>query len=757
MPRLARYQRQVSPDVVTGPEGIGGNIAQALDSFGRDFQRTVDPMLAQRQANDIQSTIAGGGDVSPALGLTPMQLQRNAVAGRAYADRASLEVHNAATALHQQYDGSVPDGVDVAKYVGEFGSKLDEAAKPALERIPAAFRGAAEAQYQETRTRSVTQLQERAFEHQDRMHLANMKAADELDLNQLKTAARDGDAEAMGRYATSMATRRQEMVDAGLMPAQVAELEGVHVAGEVLGEKLYGDVLRGRGPSLEDVEAGKGEAAGLPLDLRDQLARQIRGYQAHQRAMASASRGEAKAGYKQAGVVANGYAKAIENNIPLDPNQQAEADGLIARERQARAAGLSTMPDAAFRNLEEASVVRNLTGDVVRGTVAEAQSALAKIDAYRPRDINEAGIKEKSRKVVEGFVADVTSDDPIGKLQQRGAFFRGLPPVDFSTPEAFAQTLAARGQTVEAASMQYGWELPPLAKLESEQFARAMDGWDVAQQSAALAALNAQGPAAGKIRADLSEKGSPTFAMAGTAAAAGDTATAEAMLRGNKIRAAKLYDAPPEAEKTSAIASSNIVGVLPPETAGEVVSAAEALVADAQSRGEELSMDAAIKKAGGHIVDYNGRSVALPFGVPSKSAFEDIVEQVDDSEIVGMGGTPEAAAAFRRGEAKLASLPGGKYLVAIPSVYGTNLAPFQFDPSKVAPKPAKPALEGLPITRAIVEASGDTASEVAKVVEKHPAVRLAKDAAKATGIMADLVSETAALLPDGELADPSGR
>ena len=82
--------------------------------------------------------------------------------------------------------------------------------------------------------------------------------------------------------------------------------------------------------------------------------------------------------------------------------------------------GKVPMDPDAYNRLRESYSVRMVTQPAVSGTVADAQAALLAIEGYQPKDGTEVAIREKSRKVVEGFIADLTGDDPIGKLAARG-------------------------------------------------------------------------------------------------------------------------------------------------------------------------------------------------------------------------------------------------------------------------------------------------------------------------------------------------
>ncbi len=302
----ARYQRSAAPEVPQYPRGYGDDgaqgfaIAEQLNRFRTQFGQAVDPMIADQQANATRQTIADGGDVAPALGLTPIQQARNAVAQQAYGDRLVTDVAGQIAALHQEFTG------DRMTDPENFAQKLDAYARPKLDAVPEAFRGAASEHFNTVRSRAVTQLQERAFAAEDDRNLKDMKAGDALDLDALTKAARDGDMQLADEAGQRMALRRQNMIDAGLMGPEVANLEAAKVADMAMGEKLYGDVMRGQGPSLEEVTAGKGAAEGLTLETRDRLAGQIRAQMAHQRSEAAHARGQAAAGLSARNDIAEG-------------------------------------------------------------------------------------------------------------------------------------------------------------------------------------------------------------------------------------------------------------------------------------------------------------------------------------------------------------------------------------------------------------------------------------------------------------------
>lgn len=422
----------------------------------------------------------------------------------------------------------------------------------------------------------------------------------------------------------------------------------------------------------------------MDLKSRDRLAARLQSELAHQRSEQNHALAVQAAAERANGNNAKALAKDIAAGVPLTPEQDATAKLYLG--------GKVPMDSDAYSALRESYTVRLVTQPAVSGTVADAQAALLRIENYQPKDGTEVAIREKSRKEIETFIADLTGDDPIGKLAARGGSFpNGLPPVDLSSPDAFAQSLAQRRAAVAPAEIKHGVDLPILSKSEAAQFGVTMAGWSVEQQSQALAAVEQQGPELASKTLEGLGKAAPTLAHAGYLRTQGDPDLSAAVLRGSKAVGAGLVKPPTDFEKTDALAESGITQVMPPDTAKQTLAAAEALRADYIARGEaDPGLSEAIKAVGGTTGTYNDGKVLLPFGVTDAGDFGDRIESVTDAEIIAMGGAPEHAQAIREGRATLRSVGAGRYLVRI----GANVLPFELDYAGISPKPVAPGLFG---------------------------------------------------------------
>lgn len=679
---LARYQRRALPEVVGYPRGYAGDgaentaIAEQLTAFREQFGRTVDPAIAASETNRTRQTIAEGGEVEPALGLTDLQIKRNQVAQQAYNDRVATDLAGQVTALHREFDGQRMTDPD------EFAKRLDAYAEPKLASIPEAFRGAATEHFQAIRSRSVTQLQERAFEAEDKRNLADMQAADALDIDALNKAARDGDMALATEAGERLAARRQRMIDAGLMGEEVANYEAAKIADGALAEKLFGDVLRGGGPSLDEIEAGKGAAAALSLESRDRLARQVKAEMAHRRSEQANARAAAEHSIRMNSGVADGITAKVERGLPLTDEERRAADAMLD--------GAVPISPKAKVELHEATSVGAIVSAATTGTVADAQAALLELDAASPDSVLGDQIRDKSRKKIAEFVADVTGSDPVGALSAKGYFPGGLPPVDFSSPDALGDTLSQRRQVTQIAGQRAGWEIPPLSSIEQEQLATAMSGWSAQDQARALAAIGSD-PA---LLEGLDKGGARVLAYAGL-----NPDIAPSVLQGREALDLKVVSPPkPDAEKTQFFASEIPLAFSHSDTAQaqirEAATARAAYLAKMAGRPDSIDdfMADAYADVGGKVVDYNGK-VALPRGVTSRSEFVDRLESVTDTEIARMAGDVghfgPVADEIRAGRAGLKSLGGGLYLVNVGAEGWVRLPsgePFILDFSAIAPK-----------------------------------------------------------------------
>lgn len=641
----------------------------AIEKFG---QRGAVADATQQATNDVLS----GGNPGMSLGLTPAGQAYNEAAQKAYETRTSLDLRAKHAELSARYTGQNPGDAQayaetMGQYVSAVGAAVPDSVKP---RIMAE----AHLRYAEGLA-SVTEATNR---HQYALNVSEMQAGYKASVDDAAGLAMAGKPDLADAALLQSLERADNLVAIGAKSPGEGEMMKREARATVAAGTLYQGFLAGH-VSIDAVEKGD-IGADLPGHIRESLVRQMQTEQAHQRSEQNHALAVQAATERANGNNARALAKDIASGAQITPEKEATANLLLS--------GKAPIDPEAYNTLREAYSVRSITQPVTSGKVADAQAALLRVDAYQPKDATEAAIREKSRKEIEGFIADATGDDPIGKLAARGGSFpNGLPPVDLSSPEALAQSLVTRSAAVAPTEIKHGVPLPVLSKSEAAQLGVTLSQWSEDQQAQALGAVSQLTPEAAAKTLEGVGKTAPVMAHAGYLQMQGAGELARSVLRGAKVTNSDLVKPATDLEKANAVWTSEITQVMPPAVAKQTLAAAEAVRADFISRGEDPpALADIIKSVGGATGTYGSGKVLLPFGVTDEGDFADRIESVTDAEVIAMGGAPEHAKAIREGRATLRSVGDGRYLVRI----GPNIMPFELDYSAIAPKPAAPGIFG---------------------------------------------------------------
>lgn len=668
------------------PQGQSMRLLQAssanpYESVLNEVAQFGERVAVDAAASNAQDEVFGGQNPGLLPALTPAAMAYNRAAEGAYAARTESDLRTKSAEIAANFPGRTPQ--DVASASQLFDAYAGEIAN----QVPESMRGNVAREIAERRGVLIGGITSNAGRAEYGRNLDTLKMGLKADAEEAAAMARDGaDPELIGALNARMQEKAGRMVEMGEWSPEVADLSVRELNDDIKSEAIFGQSIRGGDllGTLDEVERGGALVEGMDLKSRDRLAARLQSELSHQRDEQRHRIYIGEAAARANGNNAKALAKNIAAGVRLTPEQESTAKLYLN--------GKVPMDSDAYSDLRESYTVRLVTQPAVSGTVADAQAALLAVDGYQPKDGTEVAIRDKSRKEIAGFIADLTGDDPIGKLSARGSTFpRGLPPIDLASPDAFAQSLVERRAAVTPAELQHGVPLPILSKSEAQQFGVKMAEWSVDQQAQALAAVEQQGPEVAARTLEGLGKAAPTLAHAGYLRTQGAPDTAGAVLRGSKVIAAGLVKAPTDYEKTDALAASGITQVLPPETAKQTLAAAEALRADFIARGEaDPGLSESIRAVGGATGDYNNGKVLLPFGVADEGEFGDLVESVSDDEIIAMGGSPEYAQAIRDGKAKLRSVGAGRYLVRV----GANVLPFELDFAAITPKAATPGIFG---------------------------------------------------------------
>ncbi|WP_020665891.1 hypothetical protein [Methyloversatilis discipulorum] len=287
--------------------------------------------------------------------------------------------------------------------------------------------------------------------------------------------------------------------------------------------------------------------------------------------------------------------------------------------------------------------------------------------------------REAVAKVVNGSRTDLNQNGLRAGLE-RGVITQ-IAPIDTSSPEGLARSLAGRMQQADTVSAWAGKTVSPLDSDEADAVRKMLGALPAKLRSEAVASIaTATGPrAAAAIAAQLDKQDRPlalAFASAGDRTTAGRF-TSELIIKG----AAAIKDGTVAKDDKNvtgwrAQIAAEVEGAFPTETSTQAVKDAAYYIAAgiAQESGGAVSpkdiRKAVTLAAGGQIIERNGKRIPIPAGMDA-DAFEDRIKSVPAASIeaqapggqVLVGGTPMPAAEFA------ASVPGQELMIVGPNRY----------------------------------------------------------------------------------------
>lgn len=325
-------------------------------------------------------------------------------------------------------------------------------------------------------------------------------------------------------------------------------------------------------------------------------------------------------------------------------------------------------------------------GGIARQPIRQQQAELDRVDAQiaktgRTPELDKR--REQLQKVLNGSQTDLKENGLRAGLE-RGVI-ADMAPLDVSTPEAIAGSMAKRLEQAESVSQWAGKAVSPLDAREAEQIKGMLDALPAKQRSVAVSTIaQSAGPRyAGAIAEQLDKQDralSLAFATAGSQTTS-NRYTSELILKG--ATAIKDGTAMKDDKKVTgwkASIATEVDGAFANEKVSQGVKDAAYYIAAglAQENGGSIlpsDLKQAIRLAvGGDIVKRNGKKLPIPAGMDAGD-FEKRLKAVPKTDILQQapGGKVRVAGVEMSAEDFAASLPGqdlavvgqGRYVVMV--------------------------------------------------------------------------------------------
>lgn len=330
-------------------------------------------------------------------------------------------------------------------------------------------------------------------------------------------------------------------------------------------------------------------------------------------------------------------------------------------------------------------------GGIARQPIRQQQAELDRVDAQiaktgRTPELDKR--REQLQKVLNGSQSDLKENGLRAGLE-RGVI-ADMAPLDVSTPEAIAGSMAKRLEQAESVSQWAGKAVSPLDAREAEQIKGMLDALPAKQRSVAVSTIaQSAGPRyAGAIADQLDKQDRPlalAFARAGgrTTGATnwlGQTTvearhTSELILKG--AQAIKDGTAMKDDKKVTGWKSTiarEVEGMFQNEKVAAAVKDSAYYIAAAMSQesgGGIPDLDQAIRLAiGGDVIQRNGKKLPVPAGV-SASEFDKQLRNVsaDDIRKQSPTGKVRVAGVEMSADSFATSIPGQELIFAGPNRY----------------------------------------------------------------------------------------
>lgn len=321
------------------------------------------------------------------------------------------------------------------------------------------------------------------------------------------------------------------------------------------------------------------------------------------------------------------------------------------------------------------------TGGIAAQPIAAQQVEIDRLDAVISTQGRSPALdkrREQLVKVRDGSLKDI-HDDGVRAWTARSNDV--MKPIDVSTPEAFAGSIAERLSLAERASQWAGQAVSPLDSHEAETVRTMLAALPAKQKSQAVATISAAvGPRLAGAMALQIEKQDKPLALAFATASSKTTEgryTSELILKGSQaIKDGVVMKDDKKVTGWKATIAQQIEGAFPDERlAGAAKESAYYIAAGiAQENGGSVStneLKRAVKLAiGGDVIERNGKKLPIPAGMDAGD-FETRLRNVSASDILKQSpdGKVRVGGAEMSTESFAATVPGQELMYAGPGKY----------------------------------------------------------------------------------------
>lgn len=333
------------------------------------------------------------------------------------------------------------------------------------------------------------------------------------------------------------------------------------------------------------------------------------------------------------------------------------------------------------------------TGGIAAQPIRQQQLLLDQVDSLiakqgRTPELDKR--REQIQKVLDGSMTDLKSNGLRAGLE-RGVI-NEMAPIDITTPEGFAASVASRIEQAETVGMWAGKAVSPLDSHEAESVADMLESLPPKARSQAVATISAAlGPRLAGAVAEQIDKQDRALALAFQAGAVMTPAessgfglkttpsryTSELILKGSQaIKDGAVMKDDKKVTGWKAIIAEQVNGAFPDEkTAKAAKEAAYYITAGIASENGGTASTSEINRAvrlaiGGDIIERNGKKLPIPAGM-DESVFEDKLKMIAPEAIKAQapGGKVRVAGVEMEAGAFATSLPGQELIYAGPGRY----------------------------------------------------------------------------------------
>ncbi|MBT56187.1 MAG: hypothetical protein CMF72_22650 [Mameliella sp.] len=328
-------------------------------------------------------------------------------------------------------------------------------------------------------------------------------------------------------------------------------------------------------------------------------------------------------------------------------------------------------------------------------TDSEAE-ILTRLDTLKPKP-GQAGFAEQeaifalAQKRAEQVIKE-RQQDPMGQAMRAGAV--DVAPIDFSSGEALAGSLAARRQAARGVSDLYGTPRRFLMPGEQEKLAQQLEANPMLMETIASASVSALGQDAPAFLSEISQSAPVLSHAAGMASVTGDTSIAGDIATTLAAKRDKIYTAKMPQNGQMLMAAQGVLGTALtalPRTQSALLETATLLFEQAANREgfdtKEIddprtpagkAWETALNRASGRrtlggvdyggFADVNGQRILVPPDMPADEP-ERLWDEIDDDllsrlpPVESRNGVPLTARQIRRG--RLVTAGDGTYRVAL--------------------------------------------------------------------------------------------